>query len=37
MDKSSPYIKMCASAKVIQKKWKPEFGDYFVSMSLGMA
>jgi len=36
MDKSSPYIKMCESAKVIQKKWEPEFGDFFVSMSLGM-
>ena len=37
MDDSSSYIKMCESAKVIQKKWKPEFGDFFVSMSLGMA
>ena len=36
MDKSSAYIKMCESAKVIQKKWKPEFGDFFVSMSLGL-
>jgi hypothetical protein len=36
MDKSSPYIKMCESAKVIQKKWKPDFGDFFVSMSLGL-
>ncbi len=36
MDKSSYYIKMCASAKVIQKQWKPDFGDFFVSMSLGM-
>jgi hypothetical protein len=36
MDKSSPYIKMCESAKVIQKQWKPEFGDFFVSMSLGL-
>ena len=37
MDKSSSYVKMCESAKVIQKKWKPEFRDFFVSMSLGMA
>lgn len=36
MDKSSLYIKMCESAKVIQKQWKPEFGDFFVSMSLGL-
>jgi len=36
MDKSSEYIKMCESAKVIQKQWKPEFGDFFVSMSLGL-
>jgi hypothetical protein len=27
---------MCESAKVIQKQWKPEFGDFFVSMSLGL-
>jgi len=33
MDKSSYYIKMSESAKVIQKKWKPDFGDFFVSMS----
>jgi hypothetical protein len=37
MDKSTHYIKMCENTKVIQKKWKPEFGDFFVSMSLGMA
>ena len=36
MDKSSAYIKMCESAKVMQKQWKPEFGDFFVSMSLGL-
>jgi hypothetical protein len=36
MDKSPNYIKMCESAKVIQKQWKPEFGDFFVSMSLGL-
>jgi len=36
MDKSSLYIKMSESAKVIQKKWKPDFGDFFVSMSLGL-
>ena len=26
---------MCESAKVIQKQWKPDFGDFFVSMSSG--
>ncbi len=36
MDKSSAYIKMCESAKAVQKQWKPEFGDFFVSMSLGL-
>ncbi len=36
MDKSSHYIKMCESAKVVQKLWQPEFGDFFVSMSLGL-
>jgi len=36
MDKSTPYVRMCESANVIQKKWKPEFGDFFVSMSLGL-
>jgi len=36
MDRSSNYIKMCESAKVIQKQWKPEFGDFYVSMSLGL-
>jgi len=36
MDKSTPYIKMCESANAIQKKWNPEFGDFFVSMSLGL-
>ena len=36
MDKSSLYIKMSESAKVIQKQWKPDFGDFFVSMSLGL-
>jgi hypothetical protein len=36
MDKSSYYIKMCDSAKVIQKQWKPDFGDFFVSRSLGL-
>jgi len=36
MDKSPHYIKMCESAKVIQKQWKPDFGDFFVSMSLGI-
>ena len=36
MDKSSQYIKMCESAKAVQKQWKPEFGDFFVSMSLDL-
>jgi len=36
MDKSSDYIRMCESAKVVQKQWKPELGDFFVSMSLGI-
>ena len=36
MDQSTPYIKMCEGAKVIQKQWKPEFGDFLVSMSLGL-
>jgi len=27
---------MCESAKVVQKQWKPELGDFFVSMSLGL-
>ena len=36
MDKSSDYIRMCEIAKVIQKQWKPEVGDFFVSMSLGL-
>jgi hypothetical protein len=27
---------MCKSAKVIQKQWKPEFGDFFVSKSLDL-
>ncbi len=36
MDKSSAYIKMCEGAKAVQKQWKPEFGDFFVSMSLGL-
>jgi hypothetical protein len=35
MDRSSYYIKMCESAKVVQKQWKPDFGDFFVSMSSG--
>jgi hypothetical protein len=35
MDKSSHYIEMCESAGVIQQQWKPDFGDFFVSMSSG--
>ena len=36
MDKSSYYIKMCENAKVIQKQWTPDFGDFFISMSSGL-
>ncbi len=35
MDTSSYYIKMCEYATVIQKQWKPDFGDFFVSLSSG--
>ncbi len=35
MDKSPSYIKMCESAKVIQTMWKPDFCDFFVSVSSG--
>jgi hypothetical protein len=37
MDKSPHYIRMCESAEEIQMLWNPEFGDFFISMSLGMA
>jgi hypothetical protein len=36
MDKSSNYIKMCESIEEIQEQWQPEFGDFYVSMSLGL-
>ena len=36
MDQSPLYIKMSESARVIQEQWRPEFGDFFVSMSLGL-
>ena len=36
MDKSSNYIKMCESREEIQEQWQPEFGDFYVSMSLGL-
>ena len=36
MDKSSTYIKMCESIKEIQEQWQPEFGAFYVSMSLGL-
>jgi hypothetical protein len=36
MDKSPHYIKMCESIKEIQEQWQPEFGDFYVSMSLGI-
>ncbi len=35
MDKSPYYIKMSERAKMLQKQWKPGFGDFFVSMSSG--
>jgi hypothetical protein len=36
MDRSSNYIKMCESIEAIQGQWQPEFGDFYVSMSLGL-
>lgn len=30
MDKSEQYIKMCESAKEIQKSWQPDVGDWFL-------
>ena len=36
MDKSSNYIRMCESIEEIQEQWQPEFGDFYVSMSLGL-
>jgi hypothetical protein len=36
MDKSSDYIRMCERIKEIQGQWQPEFGDFYVSMSLGL-
>jgi hypothetical protein len=36
MDKSSNYIRMCESIEEIQEPWLPEFGDFYVSMSLGL-
>src|SRR4030042_4338637 len=36
MDRSSNYIKMCESIEEIQEQWQPEFGDFYVSMSLGL-
>jgi len=31
MDKSEEYIKMCESAKEIQKSWQPDVGDWFLN------
>lgn len=31
MDKSEEYIKMCESAKEIQKVWQPNVGDWFLN------
>ena len=36
MDKSSNYIRMCENIEEIQEQWQPEFGDFYVSMSLGL-
>ena len=36
MDRSSKYIKMCEMAEEIQEQWQPDFGDFYVSMSLGI-
>ena len=36
MDRSSSYITMCESREEIQEQWQPEFGDFYVSMSLGL-
>lgn len=34
MDKSPGYIRMCGGAAEIQEQWRPDFGDFYVSMSL---
>jgi hypothetical protein len=36
MDISSKYIRMCEGIEEIQARWQPEFGDFYVSMSLGL-
>jgi len=36
MDRSPSYIGMCESIEEIQEQWQPEFGDFYVSMSLGL-
>jgi len=36
MDRSSNYIRMCEGIEEIQEQWQPEFGDFYVSMSLGL-
>lgn len=36
MDRSSNYIKMCEGIEAVQEQWQPEFGDFYVSMSLGL-
>jgi hypothetical protein len=36
VDRSSNFIKMCEHTEEIQEQWHPEFGDFYVSMSLGI-
>ena len=36
MDRSSYYIRMCEGIEEIQEQWQPEFGDFYVSMSLDL-
>jgi hypothetical protein len=36
MDRSSNYIRMCEGIEEIQQQWQPEFGDFYVSMSLSL-
>jgi hypothetical protein len=36
VDRSSNFIKMCEHTEEIQEQWQPEFGDFYVSMSLGI-
>jgi hypothetical protein len=36
MDITYKYIEMCKKAEEIQNNWKPEFGDFYVSMAGGL-